>query len=84
MEDGKVTCNCFRRVLPEPFDEKEWSRKYDELIKEFGEDNEILEEFLKDAFSNSAMNVFKTQPLNKMKVTPMLVELKNEKADRHP
>ena len=30
------------------------------------------------------MNVCKTQPLNKMKVTPMKVELKNERADRHP
>ena len=30
------------------------------------------------------MNVCKTQPLNKMRVTPMTVELKSERTDRHP
>ena len=42
---------------------------------------EKVAKFLK--FSSSAMNVCKTQPLNKMKVSPMSVELKNSRADRH-
>ena len=43
-----------------------------------------MEKFLRKKFLASAMNVCKTEPLNKMKVTPMKVELKNERADRHP
>ena len=30
------------------------------------------------------MNACKTQPLNKMKISPMSMELKNAKAERHP
>jgi len=58
--------------------------EYDILVDRFGEDSEFLENFLKIKFSNSAMNVCKTQPLNKMNVSPMSVELKNARTDRHP
>ena len=83
-ENGDIKCKCQKRTLPPEFSQEKWEIHYDKLIKKYGEDSGAAEEFLKEYFIGSAMNVCKTQPLNKMRVTPMTVELKSERADRHP
>ena len=83
-EEGNITCKCKKRTLPPDFNKKTWETEYNFLVNNYGEDSAVMEEFLRRKFMSSAMNVCKTQPLNKMKVTPMTVELKNERADRHP
>ena len=49
--------------------------KRSEIMRRIGEDSHVFEEFLKKAFSNSAMNVCKTKDFTQMDVTPMVVEL---------
>ena len=83
-KNGKIECDCEKRTLPKPFVAKEWEDEYDIIVDKYGEDSEILEEFLRQKFATSAMNVCKTQPLDKMNVSPMSVELKNARANRHP
>ena len=83
-KDGNIKCKCQKRTLPPDFSQKKWEILYDDLIKKYGEDSGAAEEFLREYFMGSAMNICKTQPLNKMRVTPMTVELKSERADRHP
>ena len=74
--NGKVSCSCQKRTFPKPFNKEELELYYDNLSKTHGENSQIFEEFLKMKFSSSAMNICKTQPLNKMKVSPMFMELK--------
>ena len=83
-ENGKIKCGCKIRILPKEFNEKQWEKEYDILIDKYGEDSKVIEEFLKQKFIASAMNICKSQPLNQMNVSPMSVELKHARADRHP
>ena len=59
-DNGKVTCNCEKRTLPEPFDENAWKEEYELLVNNFGEVSKVFEEFLREKFSSIAMNICKT------------------------
>ena len=69
--NGKIKCNCEKRILTKPFEAKVWEKEYNIIIDKYGENSDIIDKFLKQKFSSSAMNVCKTQPLNKMKVNPI-------------
>ena len=77
-EDGTIGCKCKRRTAPPKLRQKVYEKCFDSLVKEGGDLNTNLNQFLRYWFEASSMNICQTQPLSMMNVPKMTVEFKNE------